>query len=75
VCRSLLLRRWRCTPECGWHGYRFSRSQFHRRKRQVRMALLIVLGAMAVVGLVWYALSRVSARGGATQEEGIQEVE
>jgi hypothetical protein len=39
------------------------------------MALLIVLTAMAVVGLVWYALSRVSARGGATQEEGIQEVE
>jgi hypothetical protein len=39
------------------------------------MALLIVLTAMAVVGLVWYALSRVSARGGASQDEGIQEVE
>jgi hypothetical protein len=73
--RSLLLRRWHCTPECGWRGYRFSRSQFRRRMRQVRVALLVLLLGLAVVGAVWYALSRVSSGRGATPDDGIQEVE
>jgi hypothetical protein len=75
LCRWLLLRHWHCSPECGWTGYRFSRSQFRERKRQIRLALLIMVLAVLGVATVWSALSRLSGRGGSAHDEGIQEAE
>jgi hypothetical protein len=69
-----MLRGWRCTPECGWRGLRFSRSLFSRGKHRVRnagIAVLVVLGAALAVR---HVLSRAPERASPTGDEGIQEV-
>jgi len=75
LCRWLLLRHWHCIPKCGWQGYRFSRSQLRERKRQIRLALLIITLAVVGAATVWSALSRFSGRGGSARDEAVQEVD
>ena len=69
----LSLRRFRCTRECGWRGVRFSRSQFHKSKKKIRLALIVIFFILAAAYTVRYMLPRVGT--GGTHDDGIQEVE
>jgi hypothetical protein len=71
----LFLHGFRCTAECGWSGFRFSRSQFLRRKRKVRAALVVLLFLVIAAVTVRFVLSRVGLGSGPLHDEGIQEVE
>jgi len=67
------LRRFRCTTQCGWSGFCFSRSQFRKRKKKIRFALIVVFFVLAAACTVRYMLSRVGV--GDSHDDGIQEVE
>jgi hypothetical protein len=69
----LLLRRFRCTTQCGWRGLRFSRSRFRKSKKKIRFALIVLLFVLAAAYTVRCMLPRVGA--GGSHDEGIQEVE
>lgn len=69
-----MLRIWRCTPECGWWGLRFSISLFRQGKTRLRKAVVLVLMVVGGVFAVRYALSRAPERPMPTGEENIQEV-
>ena len=71
----VLLRGYRCTPECGWRGLRFSRSRFRRQKKRLRVALVVAVFILMAAATVRYALSRVGTRSGAAGDEGIGEVD
>jgi len=61
--------------ECGWRGLRFSRSQFHRTARKLRVAFVVALFIVLATATVRFVLSRVGSQSSATHDEGIQEVE
>lgn len=75
VCGWLLLRHWRCTPECGWRAYRFSRSQFRQHRTKLRSFLLIGVFTIFGMATVWYAISHASGSGHAQHDDGVQEGE
>jgi hypothetical protein len=72
--RALMLRIWRCTPECGWRGLRFSISLFRQGKNRLRKVILAVLFGVGCVFAVRYALSRAPERSMPTGDENIHEV-
>lgn len=72
--RALMLRIWRCTPECGWRGIRFSVSLFHQGKTRLRKAMVFILMLIGCVVAVRYALSRAPERPMPTGDENIHEV-
>jgi hypothetical protein len=69
------LRGLSCKPDCGWRGFRFSRSLFRRRKRRLRSALFVVLFIAMAALTVRYVLSRAGAGPGGTHDDGFREVE
>jgi hypothetical protein len=71
----LFLRGFRCTTKCGWRGFRFSRSQFQRHKRQLRATFVTLLLILLAAATVHFVLSRVGTGARAIQDEGIQEAE
>ena len=71
----LFLRGYRCTTKCGWRGLRFSRSQFLRRKRKLRVAFVVALLILLAAATVRLVLSRVGSSSSATHDDGVQEVE
>jgi hypothetical protein len=75
LARLIFLRGLRCKPDCGWRGFRFSRSLFRRRKRRLRYALFIVLFIAAAAWTVRYALSRAASGQGGAVDDGVQEVD
>jgi hypothetical protein len=71
---SLLLLRWfRCSAQCGWRGLRFSRSQYRKRKKKIRFALVVLFFVLAAAYTVHYMLP--SDGVGGTHDDGIQEGE
>jgi len=71
----LFLRGYRCTPECGWRGLRFSRSRFRRQKKRLRVALVVAVFILMAAATVRYVLSRDGSRSGGGGNEGIGEVD
>ena len=69
----LLLRRFRCSSQCGWRGLRFSRSQYQKSKRKIRFALIVLFFVLAAAYTVHYMLPHVGT--GGTHDDGIQEGE
>jgi hypothetical protein len=70
-----MLRGWRCSTGCGWHGLRFSNSLFLREKARVRKAVYLAILLVSSVLAVRYALSRAPERSTPSGNEGIQEIE
>lgn len=73
LARLIFLRGLRCKPDCGWRGFRFSRSLFRRRKRRLMYVLLVVLFIATATWTVRYLLARVGPR--APEDDGIREVQ
>ena len=71
----LFLRGFRCKPECGWRGLRFSKSRFRHRKSRLKVAVIVVFFVLAAAVAVHVVLSRVGSGSGPAHDEGIQEVE
>jgi len=71
----LFLQRLRCNTKCGWRGFRFSRTQYRRHKRQLKVSLFVVLFIMAAAVTVRYAISRFGSGQSGPRDEGIREVE
>jgi hypothetical protein len=70
----LFLRGYRCTPECGWRGVRFSRSRFRRQRKRFRVAVVgLVFMLMAAVA-VRYVLARM-APPSKPSDDGVREVD
>src|ERR1039458_2063218 len=67
----IFLRGYRCTPECGWRGLRFSRSRFRKQKKRLRVALIVAVFILTAAATVRFVLSRVGTRSGSTGDEGI----
>jgi zona occludens toxin (predicted ATPase) len=72
LARLIFLRGLRCKPHCGWHGFRFSRSLFRRRKRRLMYALFILL---FIATAVWTVRHVISGAGAAPPDDGTDEVE
>ena len=75
LARLIFLRGLRCKPNCGWRGFRFSRSLFRRRERRLMVALFVVLFIAIAAWTVRYVLSRAGSGSGGTQDDGVQEVD
>ena len=71
----LFLPEYRCTPECGWRGLRFSRSRFRKHKKRLRSVLIVVAFMLASAATVCYVLSRVGPRPEPGGDDGIGEVD
>jgi hypothetical protein len=71
----IFLRGYRCTPECGWRGLRFSRSRFRKQKKRLRVALIVAVFIVLAAATVRYVLSRVGTRTGSGVDDGIGEVD
>jgi hypothetical protein len=69
----LFFRAFRCTDECAWHGYRFSRSRLRRQKRRVQKILLVALFVAVAAVTVRYAITHVGAGPSKPQDDGIRE--
>jgi hypothetical protein len=74
LARLLFLRGLRCKPNCGWRGFRFSRTQFRRRKRHLKVTVVVVLFVAIAVITIRYLVLR-GGMGGGAHDDGIQEVE
>jgi len=61
-----------CKPNCGWRGFRFSRSLLRRRRKRLRYALFVVLFLVATAMTVRYVLSRAGAGQGRHVDDGIR---
>lgn len=72
--RMLFLRRYRCTPECGWRGVRFSRSRFRQQKKRFRVVVIGLLFMLTAAVAVRYVLARMGPPGGSV-DDGIREVD
>ena len=75
LARLVFLRGLRCKPNCGWRGFRFSRSLYRRRRRRLMYALFVVLFIATAAWTVRYVLSRAGAGQGGPADDGIQEVD
>jgi hypothetical protein len=75
LARLIFLRRLRCKPNCGWCGFRFSRSLYRRRKRRLVYALFVVFFVAMAAWTVRYVLLRAGLSQGGTVDDGIREVE
>jgi hypothetical protein len=73
--RLLFFRGLRCKPNCGWHGFRFSRSLFRRRRGRLMYALFVVLFIAAAALTVRYVLARAGSGPGGTAGDEILEVD
>jgi hypothetical protein len=66
------LRGYRCIPECGWRGLRFSRSRFRAGQRRLKVALIVMLFLVAAAATVNFVLSRSGLRSGPAHD-GVEE--
>jgi hypothetical protein len=70
----LFLRGYRCTPECGWRGVRFSRSRFRRQRKRFRVVVIGLVFMLIAAGAVRYVLARMGPSSGPS-DDGIREVD
>ncbi len=70
----LFLRGYRCTPDCGWRGLRFSQSRFRKQKKRLRVAVIVAVFLLMAAVTVRYVLARVGTRT-PTGGDGIGEVD
>jgi len=75
LARVVFLRDLRCKPNCGWRGFRFSRSLLRRRRRRLGYALFVVLFIVATAWTVRHLLLRVGSSQGEMIDDGIQEID
>jgi hypothetical protein len=75
IARLLFLRALRCKPDCGWRGFRFSRSLYRRRRRRLMYALFVVIFIVTAAWAVRCVLSRASTGQGGAVDDGVREVD
>lgn len=56
--KALSLRGWHCSPACGWHGLRFSRSLRRASRRRKRIAWIVLMLVLTAAMGIRFILSR-----------------